>query len=148
MTVHVVLEPAARHVILAPRWSPDGRSLAIEYLELADETIDGAITGDTISVVDTAANSPRLVDLLPGTRLANNPDWSPNADLVVFSAPAAGGEPGGDRSDLWTMKPDGSDLKHVTDVATSGGYAIQPTFAPDGTRIIFALGRRREGPDA
>jgi Tol biopolymer transport system component len=138
--IETVLTAPARHVIYAPRWSPNGKRIVIEYVELVDDRPDADFVGDTIGIVDLAGGTRRITTLLPGARFANNPDWSPVGDLLVFSAPAAGGEPGVDRSDLWTMTSDGRALRRVTDVATSGGHAIQPTFTPDGSRIIFALG--------
>jgi Tol biopolymer transport system component len=140
LAVEVVLTAPARRVIYAPRWSPNGKRIVVEYVELVDGTPDADFVGDTLGTVDLAPGTRRVTTLLPGKRFANNPDWSPAGDLLVFSAPAAGGQPGGDRSDLWTMKADGSDLGRLTDVATSRRYAVQPTFTPDGSRILFALG--------
>jgi Tol biopolymer transport system component len=135
----VVLAAPARRVILAPRWSPDGGRLVVELLELAGDGADADIAGDGLAIVDLAAAAPALDEIVPADRLANNPDWSPAGDLLVFSAPAEGGEPGGKLSDLWTVRPDGSEPTRITDLAASGGSAIHPTFVPDGERILFVL---------
>jgi Tol biopolymer transport system component len=135
----VVLEAPARRVILAPRWSPDGDRLVVELLELAGDGAEAAMAGDGLAIVDLAAAAPSLQEIVPPDRFANNPDWSPDGERIVFSAPAEGGEPGGKLSDLWTVRPDGSDPVRVTDVAAAGGTAIHPTFTPDGERIIFVL---------
>jgi Tol biopolymer transport system component len=37
------------------------------------------------------------------------------------------------------MNADGTEPRQITDVARSGGSAVQPTFTPDGTRVIFKL---------
>jgi Tol biopolymer transport system component len=97
------------------------------------------MAGDGLAIVDLAAASPALEVIVPFDRLANNPDWSPADDLIVFSAPAEGGEPGGKLSDLWTVRPDGSGLARVTDVAAGGGTAIHPSFTPDGAQVLFVL---------
>lgn len=135
----VVLVAPARRVILAPRWSPDGGRLVVELLELGGDGADADMTGDGLAVVDLALATPALQEIVPSDRLANNPDWSPAGDLIVFSAPGEGGEPGGKLSDLWTVRPDGSGLSRVTDVASGGGSAIHPTFTPDGEAILFVL---------
>jgi Tol biopolymer transport system component len=90
-------------------------------------------------VVDLTAATPEIRTIVPFELVANNPDWSPTDDLLVFSAPAEGGEPGGAKSDLWTVRSDGSGLTRLTDVAASGGTAIHPAFTPDGERVLFVL---------
>jgi Tol biopolymer transport system component len=135
----VVLQAPARRSILAPRWSPDGGRLVVELLELAGDGVDADVAGDGLAIVDLAAAAPALREVVPFDRLANNPDWSPEGERIVFSAPAEGGEPGGKLSDLWTVRSDGSDLARLTDVAAAGGTAIHPAFTPDGERILFVL---------
>ena len=43
------------------------------------------------------------------------------------------------------VHPDGTGLTAVTDVAGTGGAAVQPTFTPDGERIMFKLDDPRGG---
>jgi Tol biopolymer transport system component len=137
-TTRVVTAPAGRG-ILAPRWSSDGGRLVVELLELAGEGTDAAIAGDGLAIVDLAAANPALEEIVPADRFANNPDGSPADDLIVFSAPADGGEPGGKLSDLWTVRPDGSGLARITDVAAGGGTAIHPSFTADGAWVLVVL---------
>jgi Tol biopolymer transport system component len=138
----VVLTAPAGQVVLAPRWSTDDRSIVVEVIAVAAPTAgssDLQVTGGSIGVVDLAAATLEIRTIVPFETFANNPDWSPTDDLIVFSAPAEGGEPGGAKSDLWTMKPDGSGLTRLTDVAAAGGMAIHPAFAPDGEQVLFVL---------
>jgi Tol biopolymer transport system component len=71
-------------------------------------------------------------DLLEPAR----PDWSPQGDLVAFQAYAGG------TFHIWTMRPDGSDLRQLTD---GHGDHRDPRMSPDGTLIAFASDRAFEG---
>jgi len=78
-------------------------------------------------------NPVRLTD--PAIQ-ATHPDWSPNGEQVAFSTHCA--LPGGR---VWTMDPDGSDQRVVTDDPDPQDDWGPPRFAPDGTAILVA------GPD-
>jgi dipeptidyl aminopeptidase/acylaminoacyl peptidase len=60
--------------------------------------------------------------------------WSPSGDQLTFVA-AGHEERGNDlRNDIFVVRPDGTDLRAVTD----GGYALgSPHFTPDGSAILF-----------
>ncbi|MEU6579120.1 prolyl oligopeptidase family serine peptidase, partial [Streptomyces sp. NPDC046805] len=61
--------------------------------------------------------------------------WSPDGELLTFTA-ARHPEAGDDlRNDLWVCAPDGSGLRALTD----GGLILGcPRFSPDGTTVCFA----------
>ena len=40
-------------------------------------------------------------------------------------------------SDLWTVGVNGGSRTRLTTFAESGGRALQPTWSPDGTRLVF-----------
>lgn len=136
----VVYRTGADKGVYAPRWSPDDTSLVFEQ-GVAD---GGAIVGVSLEVLDLATPGATRT-IVPVEWMANSADWSPDGSLIVFSAPISGGEPGGALSDVWVVRPDGSGLRRVTDVAAHGGSALQPTFTPDGTRIVFKLTDVRVG---
>lgn len=61
-------------------------------------------------------------------------DWSPTGDLLAMTAarhPAAGDDL---RVDVWVCRPDGSQLRALTDGGLGAG---QPRFTPDGTTVCF-----------
>jgi Tol biopolymer transport system component len=61
-------------------------------------------------------------------------DWSRDGELIVYSAlPKAGGE----APDLFTIAPDGSDIRRRTTLADGGGSAQEPTFDLDGSSVVF-----------
>jgi Tol biopolymer transport system component/cytosine/adenosine deaminase-related metal-dependent hydrolase len=60
------------------------------------------------------------------------PDFSPRGDLVAFQAYKGG------TFHIWTMKPDGTDLRQLT---TGHGDHREPRFSPDGSTIAFSSDR-------
>lgn len=128
----VVFQTDATKAILAPRWSPDGASLVLEVVALDG----GRVVGDSLEVLDLDVPGVTRT-LVPMETMANNPDWSPRGDLIAFSMPGEGGEPGGRLSDIWVIAPDGTGMRQVTHLAADGGSAVHPAFTPDGSRILF-----------
>src|SRR5262249_1773661 len=57
------------------------------------------------------------------------PVWSPDNSLIAFSNPSGG------RTDIYTVKSDGSDLKRLTDDPIP---STDPAFSRDGKEIFFA----------
>ena len=62
-----------------------------------------------------------------------SPSWSPSGDRIVFS-----GRKGG-RNQVFTVKPDGSQLVQLTQAGNNEG----PSFSPDGRYITFSSDRDR-----
>ena len=115
-----------------PRWSADGKSLviAIDKLDAAQTTH----TASAIAVVDAQGpgeSTPRF--LTDWSMWAAYPDWSRSQDLIVFSTYNWAEFPFTDEpSNLYTIRPDGTDLKQLTTYGRAGERAVQPTFTPDG----------------
>ena len=57
------------------------------------------------------------------------PSWAPDGTRLAFMTWRNG------RTELFTMKADGSDQRKLMDVER--GDAIDPRWSPDGTRIAF-----------
>ena len=89
---------------LDPEWSPDGSRIAYtrSRRELpcgSDVFVIGADGGTTARVVDRGCDD-------------SDPDWAPDGRRIVLYSNQQQGTPGWRRhSGLWTVRPDGSDLR-------------------------------------
>ena len=71
---------------------------------------------------------------------ATYPNSRPGSDEILFSTYDLGEFPATDEpSNLYTIKPDGSGQSALTSFGKAEQRATQPTWTPDGSRIIFAL---------
>ncbi len=118
--------------LFGPRWSGDGKSIVFEKDTYASNLLtDEAATSMAVAVVPSeGATTPHYLLTLSGPfegpgSLA--PDWSSTDDLIVFS-----------RADnLFTIRADGTEETPVTTFDGVEEHAIQPTFTPDGSAIVF-----------
>ena len=115
-----------------PTWSPDGTKLAFER-QLIGPLRNGGCQA-TIYVVD--AEGGNLVQLVPERMVALWPSWSPDGSRLVFhTATPDKGYPqdeGAVTADVYTVRPDGSDLERLTDDGTS----LMARWTTDG-RIVY-----------
>lgn len=117
-------------VLQHPSWSPDGRHVI-------------ASSGFALHVIDVVSATIERTISLDCT--LNSPDWSPDGGRILFAGQCAE-----DTSEtlLWTVRPDGTDLRQVTaggepEFRVDDGFA---SWSPDGERIVFD--RRIENSDS
>ena len=116
-----------------PAFSPDGRLLAFQ--RVLDASEEKAVKA---AIFVIGLDGTGLRQLTPASMDAGHPRWSPDGRTILFHDNADMQEPTlGQSANLWTMAADGSDLRQLTHEA-GGNYAIEGTWAPDGSAIAFA----------
>lgn len=119
-----------------PAWSPDGSRIAFT------RTVGSAtaITVEEVFVMNAdGTGAVRLTHSdTPGISLpfAGGPTWSADGNRIAFHTFRPGG------ADIYTMKPDGSDM---TPAVTTVGPDLYPAWSPDGTKLTYAENRPELG---
>jgi WD40-like Beta Propeller Repeat len=103
-------------------WSPDGRSLALI------SQVDGI---PRITIAATDGSGSRLLDLGMEAEFVS---WlGPAGDQLIFR-----GRRGGITTGLFTVRPDGSDLREVSLTQGNRDAYQDPMVSPDGRRVMYA----------
>ena len=108
----------------APGWSPDGTQIV--YFRAGEKDGGGPNPPrlDAIWLVDADGNGLR--QLSPTTLAAAYPKWSPDGARILFESID------GEQQDIYTIRPDGTDVRRLT----TDGVSVSATWTPDG-RILF-----------
>lgn len=115
-----------------PRWSSNSKQIVFSRL-------DKFANGSAVFIVD--ADGRNLRQLSSASLPARLADWSPDGSRIVFTSlvnkivRVAGDNVLQTTQDVYTMRPDGTDLRRLT----TDGNSIGATWTPDG-RILFATG--------
>jgi TolB protein len=103
-----------------PRWSPDSTRIVFQGYSLDDQTQIHESTVFSLDLVDPQITD--LTDTLPGS---GEPSWSPDGEWIAFSGEQSG------TFGIYIMRPDGSDVRLVTDQPAQAGYGpYAPVWRP------------------
>jgi TolB protein len=111
----------------SPAWSSDGSKIAFSSSRSGDPEI---------WISDASGGSPRKVTAFRGPDVA--PTWNPRTNSQLAWVSGRTGLP-----QIYTMDQDGSNVERLTD----SGYAISPSWAPNGQLLTFSW-NRKYGPGA
>ncbi|MDO5613279.1 MAG: Tol-Pal system beta propeller repeat protein TolB [Paracoccus sp. (in: a-proteobacteria)] len=110
------------HLVLSPRFSPDGTSILFTSFETGVPQIR---VMDVESVTSRPLTSAR-------DSMAFAPRWSPDGRWIVYSREKRG------NSDIWLMD---AATGAARPLAESPGIDTSPDFSPDGSQIVFESDR-------
>jgi Tol biopolymer transport system component len=108
-----------------PNWSPDGTKLVFQY---SGFWVANIVSGE-ISPIPLSVKSNKL----PNEYLVK-PSWSPDGEWLAFL------NEGGTQGDIYLIRPDGTDLKRLTDsndVSRDGNLV----WSPDGKQLAYSAAR-------
>jgi TolB protein len=111
----------------SPAWSADGGKVAFSSSRSGDPEI---------WVVDAAGGNAHKVTSFVGPDIA--PTWNPRSNAQIAWVSGRTGLP-----QIYTMDADGANVQRMTD----GGYAISPSWSPNGQFLTFSW-NRKYGPGA
>ena len=120
-----------------PRWAGDGARLVVDRETFASTRVDeSSVSKVEVVLVPSRAGTPRVLAQWAGpVEWSPSPDWNRHADLIVYSRDG----------NLRTMAPDGSGAAALTTLDGTSEFAIQPSFTPDGTHVVYARVQTRSG---
>lgn len=116
------------------RWSPDGKSIVFM------SGMDGS------QQLYTITPDGKNLRKLTSEGANGDPAWSPNGQQISFGS----NREGGGKLNIYTMKPDGSQVRRITNLPVPY-EAGDTSWSPDGQTISFELnvnGRGQSDPDA
>jgi TolB protein len=106
----------------SPAWSADGAHIAFSSSRSGDSEI---------WLADTSGGNLHRLTSFKGPNVA--PTFNPRTNAQIAWAGGRTGEP-----QIYTMDVDGGNVQRLTD----GGYAVSPSWAPNGALLTFSWNRK------
>ena len=115
---------------LSPKWSPDGKWLALT-------STDGSPNGKAdVCVMDIEGDQLKNLTQSPGVDEVGS--WSPDGSKIVFFSNRDG------NGEIYVM---GSDGKNQVNLTNHPALDAAPSWSPDGTKIAFQSNREEDQDD-
>lgn len=113
-----------------PQVSPDGRSIVFERVNspLRKPRLGHALFVMNVDGTDLHRITPWSL------HAGDNPDWAPDGSRILFRSNQ---EVDDERSQYFTVRPDGSDLTQISDFPYTKRRLFSASFSPDGQMIVF-----------
>jgi dipeptidyl aminopeptidase/acylaminoacyl peptidase len=137
-------------LLAAPRWSPDGKRIAILFTEnlpraagpldpvLPDSgVVESKIYEQRLAVVDAASGGVRQVS--PADHYIYEYDWSPDGRSFAVTAAKGAGDDNWWIAQLYTLSAEGGNLRPLYKPGVQQQLAV-PRWSPDGKTIVFIGG--------
>jgi len=137
-------------LLAEPKWSPDGRRIAILFTEnlphaagpLDPVPPDSGVLGSQIyeqrlALVDVATSAVRQVS--PGDMYVYEYDWSPDGRTFAATASPGAGDDNWWIAQLYTMPAEGGAMKSIYKPPVDRQLAA-PRWSPDGKSVVFIGG--------
>ena len=123
-----VTEQFGGQTYLSPKWSPDGKWLALT-------STDGSPDGKAdVCIMDIEGNQLRNLTQSPGVDEVGS--WSPDSSKIVFFSNRDG------NGEIYVM---GSNGRKQVNLTNHPALDAAPTWSPDGTQTQIAFQSNREG---
>jgi Tol biopolymer transport system component len=117
--------------IFDPAWSPDGTQMvcAVDSNPAPSDEESAIYVLNARDILQGTGGAK--LRLLPraGSRLNDNPAWSPKGSQIAFSAEVDG------HQSIYVVNADGANLRRLTQTKDYDEYA--PAWSPDGTQIVY-----------
>jgi Tol biopolymer transport system component len=115
-------------VTSGPSWSPDGAQLTFA----ARDDVGQRVFVSNADGTELRALTPRDLYWVHGAA------WSPDGSRIAFTASTISGDVQPSRWDVYTIRPDGTELTRLTETPTPEEDESNPTWDPRGERLAFA----------